>query len=1260
MAFEGGRAVDTKEPLVMALFRRWQNEGLTPEELCRDCPELLEALKACIARARGDLSGNPATQLTEGGAEAPGGDPFAGKLPVIAGFTLIQKIAEGGQGAVYEAVQEAPHRKVAIKVLLESPYASRSTRHRFEREIDLVATLRHPHIVAVYASGRTSDGHLYYVMDYVRGVPLNEYVRQEKLSLEKTLELFSLICEAVNHAHQKGVMHRDLKPANILVDAKGEPHILDFGLAKQLTDSQESIISVTGAVMGTLPYMSPEQAQGNPDLLDIRTDVYALGVILYELLTGTYPYPVIGAMADVLRHIATSSPRPPTQSWTVGTGVAASARRRIGRRCPIDDEVETITLKALSKERERRYQSAGELGRDVQHYLRHESIEAKRDSVVYLIKRTALRYRVASAVVLSFLLLLVASTVIFWILRVEAVRQRDAAAAAEAKAQGARRAAVTNLVDMYTAKGLTSSDNGAGPLWFAQAALTGVDDPDRRAANLIRANNDLEGQWLPAAAIEYPGDNPLTYGDQVIFHPEDSRYLATYSRYHKRNTNVMLWDLATEQPLRLPAGFAHPTAVAWVPGRRMLLGNDAGQIVLASVPEGAIVRQWNWAESVAVRSLAASADGQWMAAAAGKELLVWAGEGADAPQRAGHAADVVYVSFAPSGNLLVTATEYEGVASVFAAEKSAGQAPTLWPIVSAPHLYRDVGAYWTRPPLLVSGGRVLLTVDSLGARAKAGKFKWYDTGTGALLGETSDGNIWNMRDMVASADGRTVALALGMSELYDVPTRKAVQSHEGSFGPSFSAKSDLYAFDGTRGIEVHRLSGGRMGALAGPILNLHGQTAFSRDGKYLAVLGQGVATIWRVPRPTTSIRTLRFRGRSSWAAFSPDSRYVAPIGTMDGEPEVTAMQVMEVATGQPAAAEIPLHAALVSAAFSPDGNRMACLTGIKSDPRELRIWEWQTGTQVLPTLKLEAEPVWVAYSPDGGALAVHDKDGRVAMLEAATGRPLYTVQCGAVRKGGYPWIAGRGTIRFSRDGGSFFTWGTPVVEAWDRATGKRRFAVKHADDCWALAESPDGRLLATASYDGTLGFWDAGTGEQVHPPIRNPNDTLSVDFSPDGKLVCAACENQARVWDVATQELRYAIHPDVAGGGLSDMLFSRDGRFLATVCNSSLQLWDAPTGYALSRSFTIPRSWHIQLDISSDNRWLVAAGALQTFQVVDLAALTAARSADPQDLLVWGEILSNSRISGATTALLTNGEWLARWRQYRARHPEVGFSVAAP
>src|SRR4051812_25043090 len=245
--------------------------------------------------------------------------------PPIEGHDVIRPLKQGGQGIVYLAVQRSTRRKVAIKVLLAGAFASKGARRRFEREIELVAGFKHPHVIAVFDSGTTPDGHAYCVMDYVRGVPITQHVREHGLGLKQVLALFATTCDAVNHAHQRGVIHRDLKPSNILVDVDGNARVLDFGLAKTLTEPAESEVSVTGSVHGTFPYMSPEHTRANPDEIDTRSDVYSLGVMLYEALTGKHPYPVVGTVADVIHHICQTAPTPPAKAWTRESGVGAGA-----------------------------------------------------------------------------------------------------------------------------------------------------------------------------------------------------------------------------------------------------------------------------------------------------------------------------------------------------------------------------------------------------------------------------------------------------------------------------------------------------------------------------------------------------------------------------------------------------------------------------------------------------------------------------------------------------------------------------------------------------------------------------------------------------------------------------------------------------------------------------------------------------------------------------------------------------------------------
>ena len=308
------------------------------------------------------------------------------------GYRITEELPRGGQAVVYKAIHTATNTNVAIKVLLPTLLASQRARYYFEREAELIARLDHPNIVGIRDSG-ILHGQYYFVMQYIEGHPLLRHVRAQNLSFKERLLLFNKICSAITYAHQQGIIHRDLKFANILVDERSEPHILDFGLAKVVglseSTGKEAVATMTGQWAGSLSTMSPEQAAGRPDLIDVRTDVYSLGAILYHMLIGQYPYDVTGSTLQVLQNIQKAEPIRP---------------RQIIRK--FDSDIEAILLTALAKEPAQRYQSAADLQSDIENWLQGRPIRVKSISTLYLLRKIVTRHRYTSAVAVLLLVII--------------------------------------------------------------------------------------------------------------------------------------------------------------------------------------------------------------------------------------------------------------------------------------------------------------------------------------------------------------------------------------------------------------------------------------------------------------------------------------------------------------------------------------------------------------------------------------------------------------------------------------------------------------------------------------------------------------------------------------------------------------------------------------------------------------------------------------------------------------------------------------
>jgi len=348
-------------------------------------------------------------------------------LETIGPYRIVRRIGVGGMGIVYEAEQKNPTRRVALKVLRAGALDPRLLR-RFEVEAQVLGWLDHPGIARIFEAGMAETAHgtqPYFAMELVRGEPIIAYAEHAQLGLPARLELIATVCDAIHHAHQKGVIHRDLKPANILVDAQGTARVLDFGIAR-VTDEdlrRTTIETRAGDLVGTLPYMSPEQVGGDPSRIDIRSDVYALGVLAYEIVAGRLPLEVhSSAIHEAVRTVVEQEPP------RLGT---LDARLR--------GDIETIVGKALEKDKARRYSSAGELASDLRHYLNHEPVLARPPSTTYQLRKFVRRNRVLVGGVTATFVALVAGLVASLKLYFD---ERDAEQRATASASRAQEALV--------------------------------------------------------------------------------------------------------------------------------------------------------------------------------------------------------------------------------------------------------------------------------------------------------------------------------------------------------------------------------------------------------------------------------------------------------------------------------------------------------------------------------------------------------------------------------------------------------------------------------------------------------------------------------------------------------------------------------------------------------------------------------------------------------------------------------------------------
>jgi serine/threonine protein kinase len=601
----------------------WTSSWFEPTLHWESWMTLSERCPSCGARVQADLPAGGVCPVclfglalepsSEAGTSMPPSPDVGAAPPVrftahplrIGPYRILTVLGQGGMGVVYLAEQDEPiRRKVALKVI-KLGMDTREVFARFNVERQALALMSHLHIAQVFDGGASEEGRPYFVMEYVAGVPITEYCDRNRLSIRERLALFIPVCQAVQHAHQKGIIHRDLKPSNVLVaveDGRAVPKIIDFGIAKAIDQrlSEETIFTRQGVLIGTPEYMSPEQADPGRAALDTTTDIYSLGVVLYELLVGVLPFDADrlrkAAYAEVLRIIRDEEPRRPSLRVT-GLGVEAGdlAQRRdtdaLSLRRQLQGDLDWILLKALEKDGARRYPSASEFAADIERHLADEPVTASRTSAIYQVRKFVRRHRVGVAAATAVLVALVAGLALSTLSFLLSERHRM-----EAEDQA------------YTAT-IAAAD-----------VLAGSGHQDLAAQQLLQAPR-LGWEWwhlflktdTSLATLKAWGNfNRWPYrGSSFVFSPDGRRV------YFNTETTLHEWD--TEAFAVGPTRGGFGTIIALAPGARMIVTKPRPTTVPALTivdPVSGRVQATLLGHTAWIQCAAVSADGRWVASGA--------------------------------------------------------------------------------------------------------------------------------------------------------------------------------------------------------------------------------------------------------------------------------------------------------------------------------------------------------------------------------------------------------------------------------------------------------------------------------------------------------------------------------------------------------------------------------------------------------------------------------------------------------------------
>jgi WD40 repeat protein len=1061
-------------------YRRTKaREGPSPRDY-RDCfpdldPEWLAGAAGGSAASTTEHSESAATLATP---LANGKDPVAASPPSVKGYEILGELGRGGMGVVYKAWQVRLKRVVALKMILPANSADQEALARFRTEAEAVARLEHPQIVHIHEVG-TDQGRAFCSFEFVDGESLAQKLAGTPLPARRAAELVEVLARAMHYAHQRGIVHRDLTPGNVLLTAGGTPKITDFGLAKILVGGG-TVHTQTGDILGTPSYMAPEQAVGKGQEVSPAIDVYALGAILYETLTGRPPFRAATPL-DTMMQVVSEEPIAP---------------RRLQSLVPRD--LETICLKCLEKEPGKRYGSAAALADDCAAFLRGEPITARPVGPAGRLWRWAQRNPAVAGLVTALVLVFVAGLVGVVSLLVLAV-QRGNLAEANFKAADEQKRRAEKENERFRHTLYASQTHLIQQVW--------QDDDITRVLELLNGEGcrptepgqtDLrDWEWFYLRGLCHTDLRTLkTEADElsdVVFSP-DGKQLAAAGWGSKA---VYLWDTDTWSLRHVLRGHENVVSrVAFRPdGKQLASASRDGTVRLWDPASGKETRTFqianNWVNSVAF-----SPDGRQLAIGHDAVITLRQTEGEEKTRTLGrHPPNVTSIAFSPRGDQLASAG-LDGTAM-------------LWDVTGG------------KPPVTFRGHTRQLSAVAFSADGKTlatgsedNTVKLWDVASGQVRFTLRGHTAWAGR-VAFSPNGRQVASAGydGLVKLWDAGTGREIRTFRGHTtnyvnGVSFSPDGRRLAscalgIDGTVKLWDLTTPSQEYRTLAGhpePVIRV----VFSPDGKRLASASRdGTARVWDVASGRT-IHTLTGHTKEVWCvAFSPDGKQVASAS------DDATVKLWDAAEGR----EIRTfrgHRGIVRAVgFSPDGKLLASGSGDAT----VRFWDVATGTQILSLIGHTGEVKGVGFSPDGRQLASVGADGRVKIWEVPSGRLLHTFEGHA----GQVW-----PVAFSPDGRQLVSGDDRgLIKFWDSTSGQEIRTVKgHVGLVLGLAFSPGGRL-ASAGADHTVKLWDATSGQEVLTLKASDTLVYTVAFSPDGRwLASAGSAVEIKLWDGARGDER--------------------------------------------------------------------------------------------------------------------------------------------